>query len=63
MADVLFGDYAPTGKLSFTWPKSVKQIPINVGDAKYDPQFAFGFGLSYADEPARPRPAACRSDN
>ena len=43
VADVLFGDYAPTGKLSFTWPKSVKQIPINVGDAKYDPQYAFGF--------------------
>ena len=40
MADVLFGDYAPTGKLAFTWPKSVEQIPINVGDAKYDPQFA-----------------------
>jgi beta-glucosidase len=51
VADVLFGDYAPTGKLSFTWPKSVDQIPINVGDAKYDPQYAFGFGLSYADAP------------
>ena len=47
---MLFGDYAPTGKLSFTWPRSVKQIPINVGDAKYDPQFPFGFGLTYADE-------------
>ncbi len=52
VADVLFGDYAPTGKLSFTWPKSVDQIPINVGDAKYDPLFPFGFGLSYAAEPA-----------
>jgi beta-glucosidase len=51
VADVLFGDYAPTGKLSFTWPKSVKQIPINVGDEEYAPQFAFGFGLSYAEEP------------
>ena len=52
VADVLFGDYAPTGKLSFTWPKSEKQIPINVGDAKYDPQFPFGFGLTYENAPA-----------
>jgi beta-glucosidase len=47
VADVLFGDYKPTGKLSFTWPRSMEQIPINVGDAKYDPLFAFGFGLTY----------------
>lgn len=51
VADVLFGDYAPSGKLSFTWPKSEKQIPINVGDAEYDPQFAIQFGLSYEAEP------------
>jgi beta-glucosidase len=49
VADVLFGDYAPTGKLSFTWPRSVEQHPINVGDAEYDPQFAFGYGLTYPD--------------
>jgi beta-glucosidase len=47
VADVLFGDYKPTGKLSFSWPRSMAQIPINVGDAKYDPQFPFGFGLTY----------------
>jgi beta-glucosidase len=47
VADVLFGDYKPTGKLSFTWPRSMDQIPINVGDAKYDPLFPFGFGLTY----------------
>jgi beta-glucosidase len=47
VADVLFGDYKPTGKLSFTWPRSMAQIPINVGDPKYDPLFAYGFGLSY----------------
>ena len=39
VSDVLFGDYKPTGKLSFTWPKVV-------GD-KSDPQFRFGYGLSY----------------
>jgi len=47
VADVLFGDYKPTGKLSFTWPRSMAQIPINVGDATYDPLFAYGFGLTY----------------
>jgi len=47
VADVLFGDYKPTGKLSFSWPRSTAQIPINIGDAKYSPQFPFGFGLTY----------------
>jgi beta-glucosidase len=47
VADVLFGDYKPTGKLSYTWPKSVSQIPINVGDKVYDPLFKIGYGLSY----------------
>jgi beta-glucosidase len=47
VADVLFGDYAPTGKLPYTWPVSTEQIPINVGDTEYDPLFPFGFGLSY----------------
>ncbi len=52
VADVLFGDYSPTGKLSFTWPRSVDQIPINLGDDQYDPLFEYGYGLSYAEEPA-----------
>jgi beta-glucosidase len=47
VADVLFGDYKPTGKLSFTWPRSMEQIPINIGDADYNPLFEFGFGLTY----------------
>jgi beta-glucosidase len=47
VADVLFGAYAPTGKLSFSWPRSMDQIPINVGDAKYDPLFPVGHGLTY----------------
>lgn len=47
VADVLFGDYAPTGKLSFSWAKSVSQIPINFGDVNYDPLFPYGFGLTY----------------
>jgi len=47
ISDVIFGDFDFTGKLSMTWPKSMKQIPINYGDSSYDPLFKFGFGLSY----------------
>lgn len=46
VADVLFGDYAPTGKLPHTWPKSADQIPINDGDGK-EGLFPYGFGLTY----------------
>lgn len=49
VADVIFGDYQPTGKLSFTWPRSISQVPINVGDADYDPLFEFGYGLTYEE--------------
>jgi beta-glucosidase len=47
VADVLFGDHQPTGKLSFSWPRSMAQLPVNVGDATYDPLFKYGFGLTY----------------
>lgn len=47
VADVLFGDYKPTGKLSFSWPRDMEQIPINAGDQDYDPLFKYGYGLSY----------------
>jgi beta-glucosidase len=47
VADVLFGDYAPTGKLPHSWPRSMAQIPINWGDLDYDPLFPYGYGLSY----------------
>jgi beta-glucosidase len=47
IADVLFGDAKPTGKLPQSWPRSMSQIPINTGDASYDPLFPYGFGLTY----------------
>jgi beta-glucosidase len=47
VADVLFGDYKPTGKLSFSWPRSMAQLPLHIGMQSYDPQFAYGFGLPY----------------
>jgi beta-glucosidase len=47
VTDVLMGDYHPTGKLPHSWPRSMAQIPINVGDAVYDPLYAYDFGLTY----------------
>jgi hypothetical protein len=57
LADVLFGDFDPGGKLVQTWPKSLADLPpmmdydIRNGRtdmyAKQEPQFAFGYGLSY----------------
>ncbi|XP_062082843.1 uncharacterized protein LOC133789127 [Humulus lupulus] len=46
VADVLFGDYGFTGKLSRTWFKTVDQLPMNIGDYHYDPLFPLGFGLT-----------------
>ncbi|MGF0666484.1 glycoside hydrolase family 3 protein [Stenotrophomonas maltophilia] len=37
------------GKLSFSWPRTATQYANNVGQEDYDPLFAFGFGLTYAD--------------
>ncbi len=45
VADVLFGKKPFTGKLPVTWPRSVAQEPINVGDSSYDPLYKYGFGL------------------
>lgn len=44
VADILFGDYKPTGKLSFTWPSSDSKIPL--AEDK-NPLFKYGFGLTY----------------
>ena len=46
VADVLFGHRPFTGKLPVTWPRTVAQEPINIGDANYDPLYPFGFGLT-----------------
>jgi beta-glucosidase len=56
VADVLFGDVAPGGKLPLTFPYSLDQLPpfeeYNMAGRTYRyatsaPQFPFGFGLSY----------------
>ncbi|MEU9312466.1 glycoside hydrolase family 3 N-terminal domain-containing protein [Streptomyces sp. NPDC048256] len=46
VADVLYGRRPFTGRLPVTWPKTQAQLPINVGDAAYDPQFPYGWGLT-----------------
>ncbi|CBA15719.1 glycoside hydrolase family 3 protein [Xanthomonas albilineans] len=38
------------GKLSYSWPRSAVQYANNVGQKNYNPQFAFGEGLTYADK-------------
>jgi beta-glucosidase len=48
VTDVLFGDFKPTGKLSVSWPRSMDQILVNVGDRNYDPLFEYGYGLTYS---------------
>jgi beta-glucosidase len=50
VADVLFGDYNPAGKLSHSWPRSVMQLPLNAGDSNYNPLFKFGYHLSYGEK-------------
>ena len=45
VADTLFGRRAFTGKLPMTWPRTLAQEPINVGDADYDPLYPYGYGL------------------
>ena len=44
VADVLFGKYKPTGKLSFTWPKG-SSTSFHLGDPGYETLFPFGHGL------------------
>ncbi|HEX9384730.1 MAG TPA: glycoside hydrolase family 3 N-terminal domain-containing protein [Anaerolineales bacterium] len=54
IADVLLGDYPFTGKLSYSWPRSNDQLPINVNNSADKtgcdaPLFPFGYGLMYGD--------------
>jgi beta-glucosidase len=45
VADDLFGNHPFTGKLPVTWPRTVSQEPINIGDQQYNPLYPFGYGL------------------
>lgn len=46
VADVLFGTEPFTGKLPFTWPRTIAQVPLGaLVDSGEEPLFPFGFGL------------------
>lgn len=58
IADVLFGDYTPSGKLPFTYPRTANGFitydhklfeteETSFGNTAFKPQFEFGHGLSY----------------
>ena len=59
LADVLFGDYNPGGRLVQTWPRSMEQLPpmmdYNIRNGrtymyfKGEPLYPFGYGLSYTN--------------
>ncbi|APG61413.1 beta-glucosidase BglX [Christiangramia salexigens] len=58
VADVIFGDYNPSGKLTATWPRNVGQIPIyysvkTTGRPAPTPAFA-KFKSNYLDAPNSP---------
>jgi beta-glucosidase len=52
VADVLFGNCGPTGKLSRAWPLNNEQLSASAR-AVEKPLFPNGFGLSYELQPAR----------
>lgn len=56
VADVLLGVRDVTGRLPYTWPRSVAQLPFDLGDLPSDgpdaPLFPRGYGLRYGEEEA-----------
>ena len=51
VADLLFkGAYNFRGTLSFSWPKSICQTPLNAGDKDYAPLFPLNYGLKYGSK-------------
>ena len=45
IADILFGEYTPTGTLTHSWPVDMSQVSLNVGDEGSEPLFPYGYGL------------------
>lgn len=53
LTDVLFGEYPFTGTLSYSWPRSMAQLPFDFANLAAEgceaPLFPFGYGLTTAD--------------
>ncbi len=56
VADVLFGEHDFMGRLAYSWPRSIRQLPFNFDNLQAEgcdaPLFPFGYGLSYGDDGA-----------
>jgi beta-glucosidase len=51
VTDVLFGDCPATGRLSFTWPDSLDDLPAGNGSSQNNVRFRFGYGLTFDKQP------------
>jgi len=58
VAEVIFGDYNPSGRLPISFPRDANQIPVVYNarryesgeiSTKYEPLYPFGYGLSYTE--------------
>lgn len=53
ITDVLFGDLPFTGRLPYTWPRNIEQVPLDFGNLPQEgcdaPLFPFNYGLTTAD--------------
>lgn len=47
VAEVLYGDFPFSGKLTHSWPNHMRQVPINIGDEQYNPLYEYKHGLNY----------------
>ena len=48
VADVLFGDTPPTGKLAHAWLRRIEDLPLRTNEPLAHPLFPFGHGLAFA---------------
>lgn len=75
VADVLFGDHNPTGRLPISFPRSIGDLPVRFNyythprplgahehPSSYDPLYEFGYGRSYTEFAHRDARATVAND-